>query len=219
MALVYIDARVIQDRLDRVLGVTGWQDKYELLPSGSAVCTLSIKIGSEWVSKMDVGSPSEQPDEGDRQKAAFSDALKRAAVKFGIGRYLYKFPQAWVDYDVQKKRLVKDPPIPSWAMPGGKKGTPPAAAAPPAQANGKHATRPPARLEAPYVGDNDPAELIAEDCQRYLTQLLGDKGYTVRALCERCQVRSLADLTYLQYDDMLKGLNSRPDRQVQNADG
>jgi hypothetical protein len=43
---------------------------------------------------MDVGGPSEQPDEGDRVKAAFSDALKRAAVKFGIGRYLYRLPHA-----------------------------------------------------------------------------------------------------------------------------
>ena len=45
---------------------------------------------------MDVGAPSEQPDGGDRLKAAFSDALKRAAVKFGIGRYLYRLPQQWV---------------------------------------------------------------------------------------------------------------------------
>jgi hypothetical protein len=34
--------------------------------------------------RTDVGSRSEQPDGGDRLKAAFSDALKRAAVKFGI---------------------------------------------------------------------------------------------------------------------------------------
>ena len=92
LALAYVDARVIQDRLDDVLGVTGWQDEYECLPDGSVVCRLRLRLGDEWITKMDVGGPSEQPDEGDRRKAAFSDALKRAAVKFGIGRYLYRLP-------------------------------------------------------------------------------------------------------------------------------
>src|SRR5881392_2732665 len=97
LALAYVDARVIQDRLDDVLGVEGWQDKYECRPDGSVVCRLRLRLGGEWVTKMDVGSPSEQPDEHDRLKAAFSDALKRAAVKFGIGRYLYRLPAIWCD--------------------------------------------------------------------------------------------------------------------------
>src|SRR5262249_39341643 len=40
LALAYVDARVIQDRLDEVLGVTGWQDDYDCLPDGSVVCRL-----------------------------------------------------------------------------------------------------------------------------------------------------------------------------------
>jgi hypothetical protein len=111
MALPYIDARVIQDRLDAVVGVLGWQDEYECLPDGSVVCKLHLRLGDEWITKMDVGGPSEQPDEGDRRKAAFSDALKRAAVKFGIGRYLYRLPSQWVDYDPQKRQFVKKPTL------------------------------------------------------------------------------------------------------------
>jgi hypothetical protein len=111
LALVYVDARVIQDRLDEVLGVAGWQDEYESLPDGSVVCKLRLRLGSEWITKSDVGGPSEQPDEGDRRKAAFSDALKRAAVKFGIGRYLYRMPSQWVDYDPQKRQFVKPPTL------------------------------------------------------------------------------------------------------------
>ena len=65
-----------------------------------------------WITKTDVGGQSEQPDEGDRRKAAFSDALKRAAVKFGIGRYLYRLKPQWVDYDPQKKRFVQSPILP-----------------------------------------------------------------------------------------------------------
>ncbi len=116
MALAYVDARVIQDRLDAVLGVTGWQDEYECLPEGSVVCRLRLRLGDEWITKMDVGGQSEQPDEGDRRKAAFSDALKRAAVKFGIGRYLYRLPSQWVDYDPKKRQFARTPTLPPAAL-------------------------------------------------------------------------------------------------------
>lgn len=116
LALAYVDARVIQDRLDDVLGVSGWQDDYECRDDGSVVCRLRLRLGEEWVTKVDVGGPSEQPDGGDRLKAAFSDALKRAAVKFGIGRYLYRLPSQWVDYDPQKRQLARTPTLPAWAQ-------------------------------------------------------------------------------------------------------
>jgi hypothetical protein len=117
LALAYVDARAIQDRLDQVLGVMGWQDSYRCLQDGSVVCRLRVRLGDEWITKMDVGSPSEQPDGGDRLKAAFSDALKRAAVKFGIGRYLYRLPQQWVDYDSHKRTFARPPQLPAFALP------------------------------------------------------------------------------------------------------
>src|SRR5437016_1937033 len=117
LAVAYVDARVIQDRLDEVLGVTGWQDEYECLPDGAVVCRLQLKLGQEWITKMDVGGQSEQPDEGDRRKAAFSDALKRAAVKFGIGRYLYRVTSQWCDYDPHKRQFARTPTLPPSALP------------------------------------------------------------------------------------------------------
>ncbi len=117
MALAYVDARVIQDRLDEVLGVEGWQDEYEALADGAVVCRLRLKLGDKWITKSDVGGPSEQPDGGDRMKAAFSDALKRAAVKFGIGRYLYRLPNQWVDWDAQRRQFVQTPKLPAYALP------------------------------------------------------------------------------------------------------
>ena len=113
LAIAYLDARAIQDRLDDVLGVEGWQDDYQILPDGSVVCKLQVRFAGEWICKTDVGSPSEQPDGGDRLKAAFSDSLKRAAVKFGIGRYLYRNPPTWVGYDPVKKQLLETPQIPA----------------------------------------------------------------------------------------------------------
>jgi hypothetical protein len=117
LALAYVDARAIQDRLDTVLGVAGWQDDYECRPDGSVVCRLRLRLGDEWITKVDVGGPSEQPDGGDRLKAAFSDALKRAAVKFGIGRYLYRLPTQWIDYDPQRRQFARAPALPAWALP------------------------------------------------------------------------------------------------------
>lgn len=117
LAMAYIDARLIQDRLDDVLGVENWTDNYTILNDGSVMCRLRLKLGDRWITKTDVGSPSEQPDGGDRLKAAFSDALKRAAVKFGIGRYLYRLPAQWVDYDGVKKQIVQPPQLPAWALP------------------------------------------------------------------------------------------------------
>lgn len=110
LALAYIDSRCVMDRLDEAVGVNGWKDEYTVLDGGKEVeCRLSVKIAGEWITKADVGGESEQPDGGDRMKAAYSDALKRAAVKFGIGRFLYRRPQTWMDYDPVKKQIVRGP--------------------------------------------------------------------------------------------------------------
>lgn len=120
LAVAYVDARAVMQRLDSVFGVGGWKDGYQLVNGGGVVCTLAVKVDGEWVEKTDVGSPSEQPDDGDKLKAAFSDALKRAAVKLGIGRYLHKLPRQWVDYDPQNKQFAKTPQLPAWALPAAK---------------------------------------------------------------------------------------------------
>lgn len=118
LAVAYIDARLVMDRLDDAAGVDGWRTQYEVLQCGSVVCRLSVLTPyGMWVEKSDVGSPSEQPDAGDRLKAAFSDALKRAAVHFGIGRYLYRLGHQWVDYDPVKKRPAVQPSLPAFAIP------------------------------------------------------------------------------------------------------
>jgi len=117
MAVAYIDARCVMDRLDDVAGVDGWQDVYIVLPGGEVTCRLSVNVVGRWITKEDVGGQSEQPDDGDKMKAAFSDALKRAAVKFGVGRYLYRLPTQWVGYDPQRRQLTVRPELPDWARP------------------------------------------------------------------------------------------------------
>jgi hypothetical protein len=117
LAVAYIDARAVMDRLDEVLGAHGWQDDYAPLDDGCVVCRLSLYVNDDWLTKQDVGAPSDQKDSGDRRKSAFSDALKRAAVKWGIGRYLYALPAVWCDWDAKAKAFVKVPVLPPWALP------------------------------------------------------------------------------------------------------
>lgn len=117
LAVPYIDARDVMDRLDQVLGPASWRDEYQVLPCGAVLCRLHLRLDGEWIAKEDAGGQSDQDDVGDKMKAAFSDALKRAAVKWGIGRYLYSIPKAWVAYDGDRRQLKETPPLPSWALP------------------------------------------------------------------------------------------------------
>ena len=81
----YITARVVMDRLDSVVGPANWRDEYKPLESGAVECTLYLRVGDEWIGKTDVGVPSNY----EPQKGVYSDALKRAAVRWGIARELY----------------------------------------------------------------------------------------------------------------------------------
>lgn len=91
LALAYIDARDVMDRLDDVCGSANWQDRYEF-HGARTICYLSIRIDGEWVTKADGAGDSDV----EAEKGAISDALKRAAVKWGIGRYLYHIESPWV---------------------------------------------------------------------------------------------------------------------------
>lgn len=87
--LAYISARTAMNRLDRVLGPENWWDDYEIREH-SVVCRLTIRLpdGQE-LTKSDAGGYAGMSDSGDDAKSAMSDAFKRAAVKFGVARYLY----------------------------------------------------------------------------------------------------------------------------------
>lgn len=92
LALAYIDARDVMERLDAVCGPANWQDSYTETTRGRVICTISIRCGDTWVAKSDGAGDTDV--EGD--KGAISDAFKRAAVKWGVGRYLYDLPSIWV---------------------------------------------------------------------------------------------------------------------------
>jgi hypothetical protein len=105
LLLDYIDARYVMDTLDRVVGPANWQSIFEDAGPGAARCRLGIRVEEDWVWKSDVGTASNfEPEKG-----AHSDALKRAAVHWGIARDLYDSREA--DLDPVPAQQSQRPPV------------------------------------------------------------------------------------------------------------
>ena len=83
--LDYVDARYVMDRFDNAVGPANWQDEYRATPGG-IVGRIGVLTEAGWVWKEDVGTESTIEE----TKGSFSDAFKRAAVKWGVGRDLYE---------------------------------------------------------------------------------------------------------------------------------
>lgn len=125
--LAYITSRAVQERLDEVCGTDGWRS--EIRKDGNAyLCTLSIRVkhedGSvEWISRTDGADATDI----ESVKGGISGAIKRAAVQFGIGRYLYDLEEGWVTVcengryfgktKTNKQFRWNPPELPVWALP------------------------------------------------------------------------------------------------------
>jgi len=84
--VVYIDARIAAERLTAV--DPNWSEATVEVPGGAMRCELTVGGAT----RCDYG-------EGRDIKSRASDALKRAAVKFGVGAYLYALPPFRVSAD------------------------------------------------------------------------------------------------------------------------
>lgn len=126
--LAYVTNRAIQDRLDEVCGPGNWRNEYREGPGGGVLCGLSVRVDGEWVTKWDGADNTEI----EAVKGGLSGAMKRAAVQWGVGRYLYWLPEGWAHVHpdgVNYGRLPQDkggdsfywdpPALPVWAEPGG----------------------------------------------------------------------------------------------------
>ena len=96
----YIDSRMVQERLDTALGPDNWSNTYD---PESGAASISIKIDGEWITKADVGGTDLKISV---EKSRASDAFKRAAVMWGIGRDVYKLGDQRLKCDQYKNPLT-----------------------------------------------------------------------------------------------------------------
>lgn len=119
----YVTNRAIQQRLDDTVGPGGWRNEFRPGPGGGVLCGISLKVDGEWVTKWD-GAENTDIEE---VKGGLSGAMKRAAVQWGIGRYLYRLDESFGSVHEGGKLRGKtkdgkpfkwDPPqLPVWALP------------------------------------------------------------------------------------------------------
>ena len=114
IALAYIDSREVMKRLDDVCGMANWQATYKPV-DGGFICELSIWVVDRWVTKSNAAGNTKV----EAIKGGASDALKRAAAVWGVGRYLYYLPNVWVAIKQQGSSyvLAELPELPEWATP------------------------------------------------------------------------------------------------------
>lgn len=127
IAVPYVTNRAIQQRLDDTAGPGRWRNEFRPGPGGGVLCGISVKVGDEWVTKWD-GAENTDIEE---VKGGLSGAMKRAAVQWGIGRYLYRLDESFASVHENGRLRGKtkdgkpfrwDPPhLPAWAVPGKEK--------------------------------------------------------------------------------------------------
>ena len=139
LCLAYVTNRAIMDRLDAIAGPANWKNEYTPGPCGGILCGLSLFIDGQWVTKWDGAANTEVSEDGKLDtdtnvKGGLSASMKRAAVQWGIGRYLYNLDIGYANISQNGKNRGKlkdktafrwDPPeLPAWALPSGSKQPP-----------------------------------------------------------------------------------------------
>lgn len=196
----YVDARQVCERLD-VLD-PHWSDAYTgylVEPAGtkkrggqngtlveqqraSVVCAIT----ANGVTRTDVGETVDFFDSEKLRKTAYSDALKKAAVKFGIGAYLRDLPEQFVpESGVQYGRINSD------AL---------------TKLRGEYAKF---ISDTPAASENAPQQGLSEDQTTTLMQL------ALRAGFDRDDARDrVAKVTPANYEAARKVLQEKADAQV-----
>ncbi len=97
--LLYKDARCDNRILDETVSAENWTNSYRTVKD-VLYCTISIwdEKKQQWISKENCGTESNT----EAVKGEASDAFKRAAFNWGLGRELYSAPFIWVNGGTQK---------------------------------------------------------------------------------------------------------------------
>jgi hypothetical protein len=98
----YINNRCVMTRFDAAFGPENWTSEFREIANGF-LCRLTVTINDRTIYREDGASKTNiEPEKG-----GISDAMKRAAVQFGLGRCLYDYPRVFIECEGKF--------IPDWA--------------------------------------------------------------------------------------------------------
>jgi hypothetical protein len=196
LALAYLDARDVMDRLDEVMSPAGWSDTFTETAKGRVICSLSLMLGDQWISKSD--GAGDTAVEG--EKGGISDAFKRAGVKWGIGRYLYDLGNVWAPCESRdfnnKKQFVKWKPEAERVFANALRALSQGAAAQPA----------------------NPPETINDGQREKLMALLDSTNFPTDRLLSVSKIKDLRELPAARFDGAMKWIADEAKKlETQNA--
>lgn len=207
--LAYIANRDVMDRLDDVFGPNGWKNEYVSAPGGGILCGIAVLDleTEEWIWKWDGAENTDI----EAVKGGLSDSMKRAAVQWGVGRYLYGLGETFADVVTDKgqhKSKVKidgrDEYV-NWNVPASVKkrlGIPYQEPAPAKEAPATVvAEAPPAKKPAPKVTEPAKPGLTPSTVSGDPNQLQPQNEASCRALAK--YLRSLGAMNLDQYETLL----------------
>jgi hypothetical protein len=158
-ALPYLTAHAVERRLDEVLGVENWRVGYATGPAGGVMATLFVRVGDEWIGKSNMADNTDI----EAVKGGASDAFKRAAKTWGVGRYLYWYEAPWVALKTGGRYLAEVPVLPDEMLPAHEQGgQAPAKSTPATPAPSKSSPAP--NASPPPGASAETAMVYAQEC-------------------------------------------------------
>lgn len=221
--LAYVTNRAIMERLDEVVGPEGWENIFTAGPGGGVLCGLTIHFESRSVTKWDGADNTNM----EAVKGGLSGSMKRAAVQWGIGRYLYKLEAGWANVCENGTNFQSasqksgtpafrwnPPALPSWALPeGATQNTTTPTEAP---QSGSQAS--PRQRQIPNAGGNTITVKQAGFLHSLIKDKSGDPKATEEAIRKKFGVTSFKEIPYDPGKALIDKYVEMPDKGQSQAD-
>jgi len=114
----HTDPRAYKDRLNMLFGPMEWSDGYEITTIPTKILVVCRLIITPFGPHSHSATGEEFIRNPNATTSAEAQAFKRSCASFGLGRYLYYFPGAWLEVD-RESRPLAIPSLPPWATPEG----------------------------------------------------------------------------------------------------
>jgi hypothetical protein len=108
--VAFFNKETAAEMLDRAVGHTNWQKKFQSLPMGNNKFLITCQVGllsdnsDTWIWREDAG---ESFEEGDDERSMMTSAFKRACGSWGVGWFFNELGQVQVKVNMSKDEAKK----------------------------------------------------------------------------------------------------------------